>query len=85
MRMIDHGIMGGMEYCGALRSMIAVFMDDDCIQRCWRENVPVVGEDSLQVVKSRYIAALPQREWRDFKRANSRQREGRTKKIKGPI
>ena len=29
---------------------------------------------------SRYIAALPQREWRDFKRANSRQRE--IKKIK---
>ena len=56
MRMIDHGIMGdnggGLEYCGALRSMIAVSMDDDCIQHCWRENVPVVGEDSLQVCAS---------------------------------
>ena len=35
--------------CGALRSMTAVFMDDDCIQRRWRENVPVVGEDFVQV------------------------------------
>ena len=52
MRMIDHGIMewtDTMEYCGALRSMIAVFMDDDCIQRRWRENVPVVAEDFVQV------------------------------------
>ena len=40
--------------------MLAISMDDDCIRRCWLENVPVVEKGRL---KSRYIAALPQREW----------------------
>ena len=35
--------------------------------------------------KSRYIAALPQREWTLFKTANSRQREKKIKNKKGPI
>ena len=80
MRMIDHGIMGGLVYCGALRSMIAVSMDDDCILRCWRENVPVVGEDSLQSLGTSLLC----------RNANGGISKGPThanakKKIKGPI
>ena len=85
MRMIDHGIKGALVYlvyCGALRSMIAVSMDDDCIRRCWRENVPVVGEDSLQRGLSLGTSLLCRNaNGRISKRtANTRQREKQQKK-----
>ena len=49
MQTIDHGIRKAWCTGGALRSMLAVCMDDDRIRPRWLEDSPVVRKDFPEV------------------------------------